>query len=436
MLDNEQILRSNTKYYEKDFTKKYNKSFEEYARLSNIIINKRSKIKKDDYDITNSVDSVSARFKNSKVSFNKPKYESYELLKKQVDDDILSTLYKYNKLKKTLLYDTSILDENDMMKQIETLTTKLNNMYESRNVLRSSFLLRKTQTKQLIEALETNINTTRTNHLTSFNDIEDAHNNLQDSIREKSMIQAYLTNKANKNITELTLNKRVIEDYYNYISDIVMKLPSIHGSSDTGNEPTKVSEKKDPKMSKIDHKAKKILQANKSQEFDSKTYKKKMTKFLFNTIDECTSSKRSKESYISREAIIEIINKDPDLQKKLGKMYKTLSKKELCSKLLETSNIPNQPETTQIPINNIEDNQPETTQIPINNNIEDNQPEAQTTFPFKTKSECESSKRSKLYYMSREDIMKQIDNNDELKTKVGNNYRKLSKEELCNKLMT
>lgn len=424
MLDIEQILRSNTKYYEKDYTKKYDKLFEEYARLSNIIINKRSKIQKDDYDITNSVDSVSARFKNSKVSFNKPKYESYELLKKQVDDDILSTLYKYNKLKKSLLYDTSILDQNDMMKQIETLTTKLNNMYELRNVLKSSFLLRKTQTKQLIEELETNINTARTNHLKSFNDIEDAHNNLQDSIREKSMIQDYLTNKTNKNITELTLNKRVIENYYNYISDIVTKLPSIDGSSDTGNEPMKVSQKKDPKMSKIDHKAKKILQANQSQEFDSKTYKKKMTKFLFNTIDECTSSKRSKDSYMSREDIIEIINKDPDLQKKLGKMYKTLSKKELCSKLLETSNIPNQPETTQ---------------VPINNNIEDNKPEeqrTQTTFPFKSKSECESSKRSKLYYMSREDIMKQIDNNNELKTKLGNNYRKLSKEELCNKLMT
>ena len=430
MLDVDQLLRSNTKYYEKNYTKKYDKLFEEYARLSNVIINKRSKIQKDDYDITNSVDSVSARFKNSKVTFNKPKYESYELLKQQVDDYILSALYKYNRLKKTLLYDNSISDQNDVMKQIETLTTKLNNMYELRNVLRSSFLLRKTQTKQLIEELETNINTIRTNHLISFNDIEDAHNNLQDSIQQKSMIQDYLTNKSNKNITESILNKRVIESYYNYISDIVTKLPSIDGSSDIGNEPIKVSQKKDPKMSKIDHKAKKILQANQSQDFDSKTYKKKMTKFLFNTIDECTSSKRSKDSYMSREEIIDIINKDPDLQKKLGKIYKTLSKKELCSKLLETSKIPNQPEPEP---------ESEPTQIPINNNIEDRQPEeqtTQTTFPFKTKSECESSKRSKLYYMSREDIMKKIDNDNELKTKVGNNYRKLSKDELCNKLMT
>ena len=98
-------------------------------------------------------------------------------------------------------------------------------------------------------------------------------------------------------------------------------------------------------------------------------------------------------------------------------------------KLLETSKIPNQPEPEPEP-------ESEPTQIPINNNIEDKQPEEQTTFPFKTKSECESSKRSKLYYMSREDIMKKIDNDNELKTKVGNNYRKLSKDELCNKLMT
>lgn len=343
MLDAAQILKTNTKYYEENT--KYKKAFEEYTRLNNLIINKRGKIQKDDYDITNTVGSVNARFKNSTVRFNKPKYELYQVLRTEVDTDILATKYEYNKLKKQLLYDSSLNEQNEVMQQIETMTTRLNEMYELRDVLISVYLSSKEKAKMQIDEIETKIQGERIKHATEFSEIENVRDNLQDSIRLQTLIQDYVKQTSNKVIMQLVSQKKQIEDYYNLISDVVLKLPSMEGSSSRVEDATKKRspKKKDPKLSKIDKKAKQILKAKQTQEFDSKTYKKKMTKFLFNTMEECTNSKRSKEYYMSREQILDVINKDPTLQKKMGNIYKSLSKKDLCLKILEASKVPDVP---------------------------------------------------------------------------------------------
>ena len=53
-------------------------------------------------------------------------------------------------------------------------------------------------------------------------------------------------------------------------------------------------------------------------------------------------------------------------------------------------------------------------------------------FKFKNAKECIS--RARATFMSREDIIKAIDNNMEFKSKMPANYKKLSKEELCKKI--
>lgn len=424
MLDADKIIRNNTKYFESKLTQKYYKSFEEFSRLNNIIITKKGKLQKEDYDITESSDSVTARFKSSRVSFNKPKYASFFILKEKVDEDILSMKYKYDSLKKKILYDTSS-DQKEVIEQFENMTAKLNNLYKLRNVLQSVYLLHKTNKKDELTNVVNKIQDERNKRLGSISEIENVKRNEQDSIRTTTLIQEYIKDKSNKTIIDLTLDKRNLEDFHNLIHEILLTLPSVDGSSDgiSNDDSKKSSEKKDPKMSKIEKKAKKILQKNQTQEFNASTYKKKLIKFLFNTMDECKTSKRSKEYYMSREQILEVISKDPELQKKLGKMYKTLSKEELCKKLLNTSEIPNAQQ--------MEENNEQTYGQQARENVEDTSEE----FPFKTTDECTSSKRSKIYYMSREDIMKKIDNDQSLKTKVGDNYRKMSKDELCNKLM-
>jgi hypothetical protein len=53
---------------------------------------------------------------------------------------------------------------------------------------------------------------------------------------------------------------------------------------------------------------------------------------------------------------------------------------------------------------------------------------------FKSLEECESSKRTQPYYMSKEELIKHIQNDPELFLKFGNsltNLKKQSKKDLC-----
>jgi len=52
-------------------------------------------------------------------------------------------------------------------------------------------------------------------------------------------------------------------------------------------------------------------------------------------------------------------------------------------------------------------------------------------FKFRSMDECISSKRSQLYYMSKENIIKEIQDNPELRKLMPSNYRTLSKEKIC-----
>lgn len=56
-------------------------------------------------------------------------------------------------------------------------------------------------------------------------------------------------------------------------------------------------------------------------------------------------------------------------------------------------------------------------------------------FKFKTTEECKSTKRSANYYMSKDDIMKVIDTNPDIKVMMPPKYKALSKNELCDELL-
>jgi len=57
-------------------------------------------------------------------------------------------------------------------------------------------------------------------------------------------------------------------------------------------------------------------------------------------------------------------------------------------------------------------------------------------FKFSNLEECNTSKRSKPYYMSKADIVKTIDENPDIKALVPKKYKSMKKEELCQTLFT
>lgn len=52
-------------------------------------------------------------------------------------------------------------------------------------------------------------------------------------------------------------------------------------------------------------------------------------------------------------------------------------------------------------------------------------------YKFKDKTECLSKQRSKAFYMSKEDILQEIEKNENLKKLMPSNYKKLTKDKLC-----
>lgn len=52
-------------------------------------------------------------------------------------------------------------------------------------------------------------------------------------------------------------------------------------------------------------------------------------------------------------------------------------------------------------------------------------------YRFKDKGECLSKQRSKAFYMSKEEILQEIENNENLKKLMPSNYKKLTKDKLC-----
>lgn len=53
------------------------------------------------------------------------------------------------------------------------------------------------------------------------------------------------------------------------------------------------------------------------------------------------------------------------------------------------------------------------------------------TYKFKDKEQCSSKQRSKEYYMTKDDILKEIESNNKLKNLMPTNYKSLTKEKLC-----
>ncbi len=57
-------------------------------------------------------------------------------------------------------------------------------------------------------------------------------------------------------------------------------------------------------------------------------------------------------------------------------------------------------------------------------------------FKFKTVEECQSSKRSQPYYMSKENILKTIDENPDIKSLMPSKYKTMKKEDLCDNIFS
>ena len=146
-----------------------------------------------------------------------------------------------------------------------------------------------------------------------------------------------------ENIYSEKLKKYELVKHYNglNIDFYIVEMPNIKEKNKTNTmqetdidieepEPEpKAKQKPKPKIIKNKIEPNKILQIK------SNVKKLLQEKFKFSSREECVSSKRSQAYFMSKKDLIEVIANNPEILNLVPSNYKTLSKDEICSYLIE-----------------------------------------------------------------------------------------------------
>ena len=307
----------------------YSKLYEEYIRICDLYLSKQHLFEKPPY--TNSDDTLRVDFHQTRFELKKPIYSLYssEISKQQHEKNELLKEYAFEK--------NQLIHKNKSdLSEMKRLTKLLADNNQRTTELQDELLKK----KGLVQAKLTSAENARSVAIQDKKNLYESILNTNDDILQKKDIDRYLNMNFDEGSekNETNLGEMVaIEDL------LVSKHVMIHNDGDVDSKskgPSSVTEKK-PKLtakSKLENKIKEKLQNPNSKsktETEVKTeLKKNILKGIFGSLSDCKSTKHSKPYYLNKTQIYALIEKDPNLKKKVGKMYKKLSRDDLCDKLI------------------------------------------------------------------------------------------------------
>lgn len=303
-------LKDNFAVYKKGaLYREYLNLYEEYMRIQDLYMSKPETF--DTPPFTNDKISIIVNFIQTKFQIKKPLYKSSELELQKLQKNKLELLHKYDNEKKEIFFK----EKKDLV-LITKYTQDINNIDILINTITDVM-------KEYKAHVDTNLNTIRNNN----NAIKNARYNLfidilqtNDDIDKKSKINEYMK----MNNTQTPTKK--MSDYNLILDNYIENLPILQDNS---------LFKPDKSENKLKEKLKKAkTNVGKSETRLKTDLKEGIKKIVFKTLDECNSTKRSKPFYMNKAQLHEIIESDPELKKKVGKMFKKMSRVELCDKLL------------------------------------------------------------------------------------------------------
>jgi len=131
-----------------------------------------------------------------------------------------------------------------------------------------------------------------------------------------------------------------------------------------------------------------------------------------------------------RDKIIAIDKEILDIQESASKEGKPYILTDVSSPSPSpTQPLPKKPKVTKPKRVNLDEQEVEKIMV-MNKNV------LKRVFKFSNLEECNTSKRSKPYYMSKAEIVKAIDDNPDIKALVPKKYKTMKKEELCQSFFT
>lgn len=290
--------------------------YEEYLRIHDLYLNNQHLF--DNPPFNNDKEKLQVQFRETKFELKKPVYSfrMNELQKLQNSKHELMKEYDFEK--KRIIYG-----EKKDLSEIKRLTQLIHDNDRAFNELTISFQKKKDQ----LEKEWNHLNDAHSKSLNTKKDLFVSIHNTMDDVVKKTKINQYLnfTLEDNAFQRDAILRKKIALDDYLLSKPVIM--------SDESKSP---SVPKQTTKTKLEKKIKEKLKKStpKTEAEVKKEWKQNVMKGIFGSLSDCKSTKHSKPYYLSKAQIYALIEKDPELKKKVGKMYKKLSRDDLCDKLM------------------------------------------------------------------------------------------------------
>lgn len=294
--------------------------YEEYLRIYDLYLNNQHLF--DNPPFTNDKEKLQVQFRETKFELQKPVY-SFRLNElEKLENTKHKLMREYDFEKKKIIYGA----KNDLA-EIKRLTQHI---HDNRKAMIELETISQRK-KDKLESEWNHFNDSHTKSLNTKKELFDSIHNTTDDVIQKTKINQYLnmTLEDNASQREGILKKMIAIDDYTLSKPMIM-------SADINQSPdVKPKEKSTPK-SKLEKKIKEKLKKStpKTETEVKKEWKQNVMKGIFGSLSDCKSTKHSKPYYLNKTQIYALIEKDAELKKKVGKMYKKLSRDELCDKLM------------------------------------------------------------------------------------------------------
>jgi hypothetical protein len=289
--------------------KEYLGLYEEYLRIEDLVL----LTKEDQFDhkpVVIDKDNIIVNFKKNKFNIRKPIYQTFSIKLHSYLKDKEDLMKAYNFEKKQIVYN----GKTDF-KEIQRITNNINDITKNIKDISDKLNDNKMDINATLVTINNDNTKIRKEHEDMYNIIVDTF----DDVSQKQKINDYL--KMNIEVKHTSS----INDYMMIVDHYIVSPPVLQDVS---------LDKADESEKKLKEKLKKTKKVTKTEKELKDGMKEGIKKIIFKTLDECNSTKRSKAFYLNKSQLHEIIENDAELKKKVGKLFKKMSRAELCDKLL------------------------------------------------------------------------------------------------------
>ena len=320
-----------------DLLETYQKQYSEYTRIS-ALLRKNVKLRLNNSAVETST-MYKVDFKKTQFEMSKPLYMGLEKIQTdtEIQLKILMREYEYEKL--------SVIQGGNSSRFIE-LTDAINGLHAIVDAVTHINTTLEKRHKNRYQKEHTNYVKMEAELMDMYIDLtSNNYNDIEMGIRmDTYFVQKEKLDELMKSDDFANIQRSLVrgEDSVSFIVPSEYTLMMMNDISNVSpvKEKTPVKEKS-PSVEILEKKIKKKIK-KKVEEIKDPTVASKLvnddvvlTKWLFKNKEECTDKKYSKPYYMSKEAILKMIEDDPILKKRFGPKFKKLSKQAMCDVIFE-----------------------------------------------------------------------------------------------------